>query len=152
MGHYEEQYAEFGGLCDELNKAVENKDPKKFAEAEKKISELPNTDHVDVSDKPRYDRFNLEEKIQTVWNTSEDLDSILFRVSDDPDGPPTEDQLVNLLIGLKEMHDSRCRELMYVFETMIHDNYHLFNKYNNGTKENSSGTKTTQDQEDSKNL
>ena len=43
MGHYDEQYAEFGALCDELNKAVENKDPKKFAEAEKKISELPNT-------------------------------------------------------------------------------------------------------------
>ena len=140
MGHYEEQYAEFGGLCDELNKAVENKDPKKFAEAEKKISELPNTGHFDVPDKPRYDRFDLEDKIQNVWNTSEDLDSILFRVSDDPDGPPTEDQLANLLIGLKEMHDSRCRELIYVFETMIHDNYHLFNDKNNGTKENSSGT------------
>jgi hypothetical protein len=121
MGHYEEQYAEFGALGDDLNKAVENKDPKKFAEVEKKIAELPNTGYVDVPDNPRYDRFNLEDRIQNVWNTSEDLDSILFRVSDDPDGSPTEDQLANLLIGLKEMHDSRCRELMYVFETMIHD-------------------------------
>ena len=60
-------------------------------------------------------KYDLEDKIQNVWNTSEDLDSILFRISDDPDGPPTEDQLVNLLIGLKEMHDSRCRELMYIF-------------------------------------
>jgi len=149
MGHYEEQYAEFGELCDELNKAVENKDPKKFAEAEEQIAELPNTGHVDVTeddvifqtlrasetaarislnDEPQYDRFNLEDKIQNVWNTSEDLDSILFRVSDDPDGPPTEDQLANLLIGLKEMHDSRCRELMYVFETMVHDK--CFKVYN----------------------
>jgi len=158
MSHYEEQYAEFGALCDDLNKAVDNNDPKKFAEAEKKLAELPLSGHVDVTDtedgqevtvtldgqadsheeriKPDwdatdsmvppdeslYDRYNLEDKIQNVWTTSEDLDSILFRVSDDPDGPLSEDQLVNLLIGLKEMHDSRCRELMYVFETMIHDN------------------------------
>ena len=121
MGHYDEQYAEFGALCDELNKAVENKDPKKFAEAEDKIAGFPNTGHVDVEEDPQYDRFDLEDKIQNVWSTSVDLDSILFRVSDDPDGTLTEDQLANLLIGLKEMHDSRCRELMYVFETMIHD-------------------------------
>ena len=121
MGHYDEQYAEFGALCDELNKAVENKDPKKFLEVEKKITKLPNTDHVDMTVNPQYDRIDLEEKIQNVWNTSEDLGSIQFRVSDDPDGPPTEDQLANLLIGLKEMHDTRCRELMHVFETMLHD-------------------------------
>jgi hypothetical protein len=136
MSHYEEQYAKFGALCDDLNKAVDNNDPKKFAEAEEKMTKLPNTGHVDVTeddvtetaarislnDESTYDRFNLEDKIQNVWATSEDLDSILFRVSDDPNGPPSEDQLINLLIGLKEMHDSRCRELMYVFETMIHDN------------------------------
>ena len=143
MSHYEEQYAQFSETCNELNEAVENNDLKKYEEAEKKIAEMPNTGHFDVPDKPRYDRFNLEDKIQNVWNTSEDLDTILFRISDDPNGPPTEDQLVNLLIGLKEMHDSRCRELMYIFETMVHDNY--FHKYNNGTKENSNETKTSQD-------
>ena len=121
MGHYDEQYAEFGALCDDLNKAIENKDPKKFAEAEDKIAEFPNTAHVDVEEDSQYDRFDLEDKIQNVWSTSVDLDSILFRVSDDPNGILTEDQLANLLIGLKEMHDSRCRELMHVFETMIHD-------------------------------
>jgi len=210
MSHYEEQYAEFGpnwlnaefsALCVELNKAVANKDPKKFAEAEKKLAELPLTGHVDVTDtedgqevtitldgkadsheekikpdldrevhellhphahdsheerikpdwdtsattlpdedtttgpmvppfaskyvigdKSIYDRFDLEEKIQNVWITSDDLNTILFRVLDDLDGPPSEDQLSNLLIGLQEMHDSRCKELMNVFETMIHDN------------------------------
>jgi hypothetical protein len=125
MSHYEEQYAEFGALCDDLNKAFVNNDPKKFAETEEKIAEFPNTEHVDVVDDDQAepvelrinnDRFELEDKIQNVWTTSEDLDTILFRVSDDPDGPPSEDQLANLLIGLKEMHDSRCRELMHVFE------------------------------------
>lgn len=193
MSHYEEQYAEFGpnwlnaefsALCVELNKAVANKDPKKFAEIEKKLAELPLSGHVDVTDtedgqevtvtldgqadsheerikpdwdtsattlpdedtttgpmvppfaskyvigdKSIYDRFDLEDKIQNVWITSEDVDTILFRVSDDPDGPPSEDQLANLLIGLKEMHDSRCRKLMHVFETMIHDNC-FGDKYN----------------------
>jgi len=121
MGHYDEQYAEFGALCDDLNKAVKNKDPVAYGKAEDKIAEFPDTAHVDVEEDPQYDRFDLEDKIQNVWSTSVDLDSILFRVSDDPDGTLTEDQLANLLIGLQEMHDSRCRELMHVFETMIHD-------------------------------
>ena len=30
----------------------------------------------------QYDRFNLEEEIQKVWNTEEDLDTILYRIMD----------------------------------------------------------------------
>ena len=66
-----------------------------------------------------YDRFNLEEEIQKVWNTEEDLDTILYRIMDAPDGPPSEDEITSMLIGLKEIHKSRCLKLWDVFEIMV---------------------------------
>ena len=65
------------------------------------------------------DRFNLEEEIQNVWQTTDDLDTILYRIMDAPDEPPTEDEITNMLIGLKEIHKSRCLKLMDVFESMV---------------------------------
>ena len=91
----------------------------------------------------RYYRFNLEEEIQNVWCTAEDLDTILYRIMDAHEGPPSEDEITNMLIGLKEIHNSRCIKLWDIFETMIHEK--CFNEKNNGTKENSSETETTQD-------
>jgi hypothetical protein len=67
----------------------------------------------------QYDRFNLEEEIQKVWNTEEDLDTILYRIMDAHEGPPSEDEIVNMLIGLKEIHKSRVMKLWDVFETMV---------------------------------
>ena len=66
-----------------------------------------------------YDRFNLEAEILNVWQTKDDLEAIAERVSDDPDGPLTEDEIGNVLIGLSELHDIRCKKLFRVFETMI---------------------------------
>ena len=65
------------------------------------------------------DRFNLEEEIQNVWQTTDDLDTILYRIMDAKDGPPSEDEVTNMLIGLKEIHKSRCLKLMDVFESMV---------------------------------
>ena len=67
----------------------------------------------------QYDRFVLEEEIHKVWHTEEDLDTILYRIMDAPDGPPSEDEVTSMLIGLKEIHKSRCLKLMDVFESMV---------------------------------
>ena len=69
----------------------------------------------------QYDRFNLEEDIQNVWQTKDDLDSIAERLFDDPNGPMTEDEIGNLLVGLSELHNTRCIKLFHVFETMVHE-------------------------------
>ena len=66
-----------------------------------------------------YDRFNLEAEILNVWQTKDDLDAIAERVCDDPDGPLTEDEIENVLIGLSELHETRCKKLWKVFETMV---------------------------------
>jgi len=68
----------------------------------------------------QYDRFNLEEEIQSVWSSVEDLDTILYRIMDASEGPPSEDDITTMLMGLKEIHNSRCMKLWDVFETMIH--------------------------------
>ena len=67
----------------------------------------------------RYDRFKLEEEIMNVWHTKDDLNAIAERVYDDPDGPMTEDEIGNVLIGLCELHEIRCKKLWRVFETMV---------------------------------
>ena len=69
----------------------------------------------------QYDRFNLEEEIQNVWQTKDDLDAIAERVYDDPDGPMTEDEIENVLSGLSELHETRCKKLWKVFEAMVHE-------------------------------
>ena len=69
----------------------------------------------------KYDRFNLEEEIMNVWQTRDDLDAVTERIMDDPDGPMTEDQTANILIGLSELFETRCKKLFRVFETMIED-------------------------------
>ena len=66
----------------------------------------------------KYDRFNLEAEIMNVWNTKDDLESITSRMMDDPD-PMSEDDIANVLIGLIELHDIRCKKLFNVFETMV---------------------------------
>ena len=67
----------------------------------------------------KYDRFDLETEIQNVWQTKDDLDAIAERVYDDPDGPMREDDIVNVLTGLSELHETRCKKLWKVFETMV---------------------------------
>ena len=68
----------------------------------------------------QYDRFNLEAEIMHVWNTKDDLNAITSRMMDDPD-PMTEDDIANVLIGLSELHDIRCKKLFNVFESMVKD-------------------------------
>ncbi|MDP7368627.1 MAG: hypothetical protein QGH83_15370 [Candidatus Pacebacteria bacterium] len=67
----------------------------------------------------KYDRFNLEEEIMNVWQTRNDLDAVTERIIDDPDGPMTEDEIANVLIGLSELHETRCIKLFKVYESMI---------------------------------
>ena len=70
----------------------------------------------------QYDRFNLEEEIQNVWQTKDDLGAIAERLYDDPDDPlwlMTQAEMGNLLIGLSELHETRMKKLWKVFEIMV---------------------------------
>ena len=54
----------------------------------------------------------------------------------------TEDEISNVLIGLSELHETRCKKLWRVFETMVHEK--CFNENNNGTKENKTDKENSQ--------
>ena len=87
----------------------------------------------------QYDRFHLENEIMNVWHTKDDLDAITERILDAPDGPMSEDEAGNLLIGLSAMHEIRCKKLFLIFETMVHENCFNIKKQ---TIKNSSGDQT----------
>jgi hypothetical protein len=67
----------------------------------------------------KYEIYDLESEIMSVWNTKDDLESITYRLMDDPDGPMSEDDIANVLIGLTELHDIRCKKLFNVFEAIL---------------------------------
>ena len=69
----------------------------------------------------QYDRFDLENEILNVWHTKDDLDVITERFLGAPGGSMTDDEVGNILIGLSGLHDTRCRKLFLIFETMIHE-------------------------------
>ena len=79
----------------------------------------------------KYDRFNLEAEIMSVWNTKDDLNAITSRMMDDPD-PMSEDDIANVLIGLTELHDIRCKKLFNVFETMVKEKCFVEKEISNG--------------------
>jgi hypothetical protein len=68
----------------------------------------------------KYEIFDLEAEIMSVWNTKDDLELITSRMMDDPD-PMSEDDIANVLIGLTELHDIRCKKLFNVFEAMLRE-------------------------------
>lgn len=64
------------------------------------------------------DRFDLEEAISEVFTTNEELEVLLYRIGDSP-VTPTEDELLNMLIGIKELNKVRYEKLWNTFECLI---------------------------------
>jgi hypothetical protein len=56
-------------------------------------------------------KIDLEQAIMVAWQTSEDLD-LLFKHHGDHPVPMTEDEVGNVLWGLKILHDMRMEKLM----------------------------------------
>jgi len=53
----------------------------------------------------------LEDAIQKAWQTSDDIDLLFKQYLDAPE-PMTEDDVANVLLGIKVIHDMRCEALM----------------------------------------
>jgi hypothetical protein len=61
------------------------------------------------------DRFDLETAITDVLWVEKDIDNLLWRIMDSPEGPMTEDDLANYLIGLKTVLNLRGEILWDTF-------------------------------------
>ena len=64
------------------------------------------------------DRFDLEEALMVLAQTSEDLDLITDRLIESDTGSTT-DAIANVLIGLSALHTYRFEKVYDIFEEML---------------------------------
>ena len=69
------------------------------------------------------DRFDLEDRITRFWDINENVEDLIYMIGDSPN-KPSEDDLLNALIGLKSTIDIRYERLWSVFEKLV-ENGHL---------------------------
>lgn len=60
------------------------------------------------------DRFDLEQDILRVWDVTKDLDTANKLVLDGAE-PLTEDEISNIIMGIEQTLDLRCRSLWDTF-------------------------------------
>jgi hypothetical protein len=58
-----------------------------------------------------YSFVDLEDAIMMAWRTSDDLELFFKHHGDHPD-PMTEDEISNMIYGIKKLHDIRMEALM----------------------------------------
>ena len=64
------------------------------------------------------DRFDLEDAMSPLYNMGDDIDAILHSYMD-AKVRPTEDDMANMLIGAKALHNARYQRMWQVFEDLI---------------------------------
>ena len=65
-------------------------------------------------------RFDLEEALMNLDKVGEDIETIIYAIGDSAN-KYTEDQLLNMLIGIKQLHDTRYEKMWTTFEHLIKD-------------------------------
>ena len=63
-------------------------------------------------------RFDLEDAMSDLHQIGEDIETIIYVIGDSP-VKHTEDQLLNMLIGMKQMHETRYQKMWNIFESLI---------------------------------
>ena len=63
-------------------------------------------------------RFELEDSMSNLHQIGEDIETIIYAIGDSPI-KHTEDQLLNMLIGMKQLHDTRYQKMWVTFEQLI---------------------------------
>jgi hypothetical protein len=64
------------------------------------------------------DRFDLEDAMSALYNMGDDIDAILHSYMD-AKVRPTEDDMANMLIGVKALHNARYQRMWQVFEDLV---------------------------------
>ena len=65
-------------------------------------------------------RFDLEEAITDIFTSNEELETLLYRVGDSP-VTPSEDEVMNILIGIITLNKVRYEKLWNTFEAFVSD-------------------------------
>ena len=63
-------------------------------------------------------RFDLEEAMGEMLATQNDIETMIYAIGDSPT-KHTEDQLLNMLIGMKQLNETRYQKMWSIFEGLI---------------------------------
>ena len=63
-------------------------------------------------------RFDLEDAMSNLHQIGEDIETIMYAIGDSPI-KHSEDQILNMLIGMKQMHETRYQKMWNIFENLI---------------------------------
>ena len=66
----------------------------------------------------KHDRFKLEELVTSVRQITDDL-GVMMRAQMDTEKGLTEDQIMNMIIGIQQLHECRCDALWECMEKLI---------------------------------
>ena len=66
----------------------------------------------------------LEEKIMNVWGTADDLDAVLHWIDNrgNKQTPEQDDHLMNMIIGIKSLHEQKSKILFEEYEKVLKSN------------------------------
>ena len=75
--------------------------------------------------------FDLEQQIMTAWNVGDDIEMLYTHFGDDPlfsgMSSKAEDEMMNLLLGLKSLYAVKFEKLFHTFEEICRE-YHMRGK------------------------
>jgi len=71
-----------------------------------------------LAERNTHDRFDLEEAMSNLHQIGEDIETIMYAIGDSPI-KHSEDQILNMLIGMKQMHETRYQKMWNIFENLI---------------------------------
>ena len=112
-----------GKIPEELKEGEYRKHQEKFdkkSDEQKRIFQ----DYKKLKEDKKNDRFDLEEAIHSIWQTEDDLDTVLYAIMDaHTDEPPSNDEIVNMILGIKELHGARMQRLWDIFEDFVHNQH-----------------------------
>ena len=66
------------------------------------------------------DRYDLEEAMGEMLSTQNDIETLIYAIGDSPI-KHTEDHLLNMVIGMKQLNEIRYQKMWGIFEQLIKD-------------------------------
>ena len=66
-------------------------------------------------------RFDLEEAMGEMLSTQNDIETLIYAIGDSPI-KHTEDELLNMLIGMKQLNQTRYQKMWNILEELIKNN------------------------------
>ena len=63
-------------------------------------------------------RFDLEEAMGEMLATQNDIETMIYAIGDSPI-KHSEDELLNMLIGMKQLNETRYQKMWNIFESLI---------------------------------